>query len=381
VWREIGRQDKAIDMFRRALEVRPGFGEAYLAIADLKAVRFTADDIAAMRAERERSALLAPQRIHLDFALGKALEDAGEYEASFECYAEGNALRRAKIFHDPEIASIVLRQSKNAYTAEAFAARRAWGSERRDPIFIVGLPRSGSTLLEQILASHSQVEGTRELADMPAIAHEIARRTMVGNEDRYPEGVMSLDAVTLRGYADQYLERTQLNRPLGRPRFVDKMLGNHLHVGLIQLLFPNAAIIDARRHPLSCGLSCFRQYFGRSVSFTYDLGEFGRYYREYVGLMAHIDDVLPGRVHRAYYEQVVASPEQEVRRLLDYCGLPFEEACLRFYDTRRVVHTLSSEQVRRPIYSDSVDQWRHYEPWLGPLKAELGDLIDRYPSA
>ena len=381
VWRELGQQDKAVAAFRQALTVRPGYGEAYLAIADLKAVRFTSADIATMREHHARSALLSPQRSHLEFALGKALEDAGEYEESLQHYAQGNALRRAKVVHDPDVTSAVVQRSKEFYTPELFAARSGWGSDRDDPIFIVGLPRSGSTLLEQILATHSAVEGTRELPHLPAIAHQLTVRTMVGESFTYPAGIETLARPELEAMAVSYLELAQVNRPLGKARFVDKMLGNHLHVGLIHLLFPRAAIIDARRHPLGCGFSCFRQFFGRSVTFTYDLGEFGRYYRDYADLMDHMDGVLPGRVHRAHYEHVVASPEAEVRRLLEYCGLPFEQACLRFYDNRRVVHTISSEQVRRPIYVDSVDQWRHYEPWLGALKAELGDLIERYPAA
>jgi hypothetical protein len=343
-------------------------------------VRFTESDRLAMEQQLARSAPLGTNRISLEFAYGKALEDAGQYAGSFEHYAHGNALRRSAIVHDPQAMSDDLRRSRAQYTPEFFAAREGWGSERADPIFIVGLPRSGSTLLEQILASHSRVEGTRELPDVPGIAHELVRRANPAGGSNYPQALAALDRHDFESLAAQYLLQTNVHRPLGRPRFVDKMLGNFNHVGLIHLMFPRATIIDARRHPMACGFSCFKQFFPRGLTFTYDQEEFGRFYREYAELMAHMDAVLPGRVYRVHYERLVTEPEQEVRRLLEHCGLPFEAGCLQFHANRRVVTTISSEQVRRPINSDAIDQWRQFEPWLGELKEALGDLVERYPA-
>ena len=375
--REVGEQTLAIDAFRRSLAARPGFGEAYWALANLKTFRFTAGDATAMQDQLAR-ATSGSSRIHLEFALGKALEDAEHFSASFEHYAQGATLQRATMAYDPEATTEYVRRSKITYAGEFFAYRSSWGDERRDPIFVVGLPRSGSTLLEQILASHSQVEGTRELPDVPAIVMELAARANSGAL-AYPEVVAALGKEEIEALAARYLAATDIRRPRRLPHFVDKMLGNFSHLGLIQLMFPNAAIIDARRHPLACGFSCYKQLFAQGMNYSYELGELGRYYRDYVDIVEHMDAVVPGRVHRVYYEQLVADPEREVRRLLDYCGLPFEAECLRFYDNRRAVQTISSEQVRRPIYSDAVDHWRHYEPWLGPLKDSLGDLVERYP--
>ena len=377
--REVGQQAQAIEMYRQALVVRPESGRAYSSLANLKTFRFSDDDRAAMQERLARSAPRSADRTHLEFALGKALEDEGQFVASFEHYSRGNALHRATIGHDPDAATAQVLRAKSVYTASFFADRSGWGGGRADPIFIVGMPRSGSTLLEQMLASHPQVEGTRELTDIPALALELTLRPNVNERAGIPEAVAALDRQEIDALAARYLLRTQVYRPLDKPRFVDKMLGNFSHIGLIHLMFPRAAIIDARRHPLGCGFSCYKQLFARGVNFSYDLEELGRYYRDYVGLMEHFDAVLPGRVYRVHYERVVDDPEGELRKLLDYCGLPFEAQCLQFYENPRVVQTISSEQVRRPIYGDSVDQWRHYEPWLGPLKAALGDLVGRYP--
>ena len=377
--REVGQQARAIEMYRRALVVRPGAGRAYSSLANLKTFRFSDADRAAMQEQLARSAPRSADRTHLEFALGKALEDEGQFAASFEHYSRGNALHRATIGHDPDAATAQVLRAKTVYTASFFADRSGWGSGRADPIFIVGMPRSGSTLLEQMLASHPQVEGTRELTDIPALALELTLRPNENERAEIPEAVAALDRRQIEALAARYLSRTQMYRPVGRPRFVDKMLGNFSHIGLIHLMFPRAAIIDARRHPLGCGFSCYKQLFARGVNFSYDLEELGRYYRDYVGLMEHFDAALPGRVYRVHYERLVDDPEGELRRLLDYCGLPFAQQCLQFYENPRVVQTISSEQVRRPIYGDSVDQWRHYEPWLTPLKAALGDLVERYP--
>jgi predicted Zn-dependent protease len=380
VMREVGQQARAIEMYRRALAVRPASGPAYSSLANLKTFRFSGADLAAMREQLAHSAPQGPDRIHLEFALGKALEDEGEFAASFEHYARGNALQRATLSYDPEAATADVERAKATYTAAFFAARSDWGSERRDPIFIVGMPRSGSTLLEQILASHSQAEGTRELTDLPALVLELMAGGNGAARSAYPQTVAALDREGIEAFAARYLSRTEAHRTRGTPRFVDKMLANFGHVGFIHLMFPHAAIIDARRHPLGCGFSCYKQLFARGLNYSYELRELGRYYRDYAELMAHFDAVLPGRVHRVYYERLVADPETEVRKLLAYCGLAFEQQCLQFYENPRIVQTISSEQVRRPIYTDSVDQWRHYEAWLGPLREAVGDLVDRYPT-
>jgi tetratricopeptide (TPR) repeat protein len=377
--REVGQQAQAIEMYRRALVLRPGSGRAYSSLANLKTFRFSDADRAAMEEARARSGPRSVDRTHLEFALGKALEDEGLFAASFEHYSRGNALYRATIGYDPDAATAKVLRAAAVYTAGFFSDRPGCGVGRADPIFIVGMPRSGSTLLEQMLASHPQVEGTRELTDIPALALQLTLRASTNQRAEIPDAVAALDRQEVDALAERYLSRTQVYRPLGAPRFVDKMLGNFIHIGLMHLMFPRAAIIDARRHPLGCGFSCYKQLFARSVNFSYDLEELGRYYRDYVGLMEHFDAVLPGRVYRVHYERVVDDPEGELRKLLDYCGLPFEQQCLQFYENPRVVQTISSEQVRRPIYGDSVDQWRHYEPWLTPLKAALGDLVERYP--
>jgi predicted Zn-dependent protease len=376
--REVGQQSRAIQMYRRALAVRPDSGRAYSSLANLKTFRFDAADLKSMQERLAESTVVGIDRTHLEFALGKALEDDGQFEASFVHYARGTARYRATIGYDPNAVTRIVQRSISIFTDRFFADRSGWGSGRADPIFIVGLPRSGSTLLEQILASHSQVEGTGELPDIPSIGRELISRPNPGGGQAYPEPVAVLDRDEIDALAARYLSQTQMHRPLGKPHFVDKMLSNFVHIGLIHLMFPNAAIIDMRRHPLGCGFSCYKQIFARGLGFTYDLSEIGRYYRDYALLMEHFDAVLPKRVHRVHYEQLVADPEGEIRRVLDYCRLPFENGCVRFYDNRRVVQTISSEQVRRPIYSEGVDQWRHYEPWLGPLKDALGELVERY---
>jgi tetratricopeptide (TPR) repeat protein len=377
--REAGQQARAIEMYRRAIELRPQYGHPYSSLANLKTFRFTSTDVTAMQEQLAGSSLRSADRTHFEFALGKALEDEGQFAASFEHYARGNSLQRAVVGHDADATAADVRRAKALFTPGFFADRSGWGSSSAEPIFIVGLPRSGSTLLEQMLASHSQVEGTRELMYVPALALETQSRPNQTGPHTYPESLATLGRQDYAALAARYLSRTQVHRPLARPRFVDKMLANFCHIGLIHLMFPGAAIIDARRHPLGCGFSCYKQQFARGFGFTYDLADMGRYYRDYADLLEHFDTVLPGRVHRVHYEQLVANPEGELRKLLDYCGLPFEAQCLQFHENRRVVQTISSEQVRRPIYTESVHHWRNYEPWLGPMQAALGDLADRYP--
>jgi tetratricopeptide (TPR) repeat protein len=376
----VGRQDDAIAAYRKAIDLKPDLGEAWWSLANLKTVRFSDADIATMVAQVGREHITDEDRFHLQFALGKALEDAGDYGASFEQYRLGNALRRQSLDYDADETSGYLARSRALFTKGFFAERAGFGAPAPDPVFILGLPRAGSTLIEQILASHSAIEGTMELPDLPAIAKRLGGRVRRDEPSAYPDMLAGLDAQAARALGEEYLARAAPQRKLGRPLFIDKMPNNFAHVGLIQLILPNAKIIDARRHPIGCCFSGFKQHFARGQGFTYDLTDLGRYYSDYVALMHHFDAVLPGRVHRVIYESMVADPETEVRRLLDYCGLPFEEGCLRFYENDRAVRTASSEQVRRPIFTDGVDQWRKFEPWLGALKEALGSTLDAYPA-
>lgn len=377
----VGRQAEAIEAYRRCVALAPQFGEAWWSLANLKTVTFGEADVAAMAGQLTRADLTDEDRFHLEFALGKAREDAGAFEASFGHYARGNALRRQGLDYEADETSDQVRRAKALLTAPFLAARAGQGHGAPDPIFIVGLPRSGSTLVEQILASHSQVEGTQELPDIIALARRLGGKAKRASESRYPEALAELAPAELAALGEAYLAGAAVHRKLGRPFFIDKMPNNWAHVGLIHLALPNAKIIDARRHPLGCGFSGFKQHFARGQGFTYDLKDIGRYYADYVDLMAHVDAVLPGRVHRVIYEQMVADPEAETRALLAHCGLPFEDACLRFYENDRAVRTASSEQVRRPIFTDAADHWRNYEPWLGELKAALGPVLETYPQA
>jgi predicted Zn-dependent protease len=374
-----GRTDDSVAAYRRALGMEPTLGEAWWSLANLKTFRFSEADMSALRSALARADLADEDRLHFEFALAKALEDAACWAESFEHYARGNALRRQWHPYSADDNSRFVRRSQELFTPEFFAARSAAGAAAPDPIFILGLPRSGSTLIEQILASHSMVEGTMELPDIPWVARDLAAGDAPGAEGRFFAAVAALTEAELQELGERYLARTRRVRRTGAPFFIDKMPNNCLYVGLIQLMLPNARIIDARRHPLGCCLSCFKQHFARGQSFTYDLGDLGRYYRDYVGLMAHFDAVLPGRVHRVFYEAMIEDTEAQVRRLLGYCRLPFEEQCLRFYENQRAVRTASSEQVRRPIFREALEHWRHYEPWLGPLESALGPLLAAYP--
>jgi tetratricopeptide (TPR) repeat protein len=374
-----GRQDECVSTYRRAIELAPNLGEAYWSLANLKTFRFSAADVATMQEQLRRDSLSDEDRFHFHFSLGKAFEDAGDYARSFEHYEQGNKLRRALIHYNADENAQHVQRSKRLLTAAFFAEREGWGSAAPDPIFIVGLPRAGSTLLEQILSSHPLVEGTMELPDIIDLARSVAGRRLRGPESKYPEALADVTAQAARELGEQYLANTRIQRKSGAPFFIDKMPNNFAHIGLIQLILPNAKIIDARRHPLGCCFSAFKQHFARGQHFTYGLEEIGRYYHDYVELMAHFDAVLPGRVHRVIYESMVDDTEAQVRRLLEYCGLPFDERCLRFYENDRAVRTASSEQVRQPIYRQAVDHWNHYEPWLDPLKGALGPVLQLYP--
>lgn len=374
-----GREADSIAAYKNSIELQPSLGEAYWSLANLKTVRFVPAQLDAMRTQLARGDLSDDDRLHLHFAMGKALEDSGEYAASFEHYAQGNRIRRAGVRYSADEMSEHVRRCKALFTAEFFAGRAGYGTQARDPIFVVGLPRAGSTLLEQILASHSQVEGTMELPDVPGIARSFIRAADRG-ASKYPQALAHLSAAESRALGEQYLQQTRIQRKTAAPFFIDKMPNNFAHIGLIHLMLPNARIIDARRHPLGCCFSGFKQHFARGQHFTYSLEEIGRYYSDYVELMAHFEEVLPGRVHRVLYESLIEDTEAEVRRLLEYCGLPFEGECLRFYANERAVRTASSQQVRQPIYREGMDHWRHFEPWLGPLKNALGPVLERYPA-
>jgi predicted Zn-dependent protease len=372
--RTAGRTADAIIAYRRAIAIEPKLGEAYWSLANLKTFRFTAAEVGTLRDVLGRADLGDEDRLHVEFALGKALEDESSYEESFSHYARGNEIRRASHHHGAADNTAYVQNTKTVCTQDFFAARAAAGVAASDPIFIVGLPRAGSTLLEQVLASHSLVEGTMELPQLPQIV-----RGLGGRHQDLPQAIAALTQEQLRAFGERYLETTRVLRKSSAPFFIDKMPNNWLYVALIHLILPNARIIDARRHPLGCCFSCFKQHFARGQNFTYGLEDLGRYYHDYVELMAHFDAVLPGRIHRVFYETVIEDTEPEVRRLLAYCGLPFEADCLRFYENERAVRTASSEQVRQPIFREGLDHWRHYEPWLDPLKSALGDVLASYP--
>jgi len=371
----LGRQQEAVESYRRAAGIRPDYGDAYWSLANLKTYRFTDEELAAMRAAEAAPRTALADRFHLCFALGKALEDRGEYAQSFAYYERGNALKKSECRYRPEFIERNTELQKAVCTEELFAARRGWGAASDAPIFIVGLPRAGSTLIEQILASHSRVEGTMELSDIPRLAQSLQGRESGRDRPRYPGVLAELPAEDFRRFGERYLTDTQLYRT-GKPRFIDKMPNNFRHLGLIHLILPNARIIDARRSAMACCFSNFKQLFASGQQFTYSFEDIARYYRTYVELMAHWDRVLPGRVLRVQHEALVADFEREVRRILEFCGLDFEPGCLEFHKTSRRVHTASSEQVRRPINTEGLEQWRHFEPWLGPLAAALGDLAE-----
>ena len=368
----VGRLDEGIAAYRRAIALLPGLGEAWWSLANLKTVRFEEADIARMERLLERRSVAEEDRLHLEFALGKALEDRGDAEGAFRRYVAGNALRRRSLPYDASRTTRIVDSMITIVTPELFANADAVGDPAPDPIFIVGMPRAGSTLVEQILSSHSQVEGTTELPDLPTLAHRVTD---------YPAGLAALSPDERRGMGATYLARAKVQRRTERPFFIDKLPNNWLQVALIRLILPHATIIDARRHPLACGFSNFKQHFARGQGFSYSLADMGAYYRHYVRLMAHFDMVQPGRVHRVIYERMVGDTEAEVRALLQACGLPFEPACLAFHETARAVRTPSSEQVRRPIFSEGLEAWRPFAPWLGELEAALGPVLGAYPDA
>jgi len=371
----LGRQQEAVDSYRAAYRCRASFGDAYWSLANLKTYRFTDEEVSSMREQECAPGISTEDRYHLCFALGKALEDLGNFQESFDCYERGNALKKAEIRFRIEPIERNAALQADICTRQLFETRGGQGCASPAPIFIVGLPRAGSTLLEQILASHSPVEGTMELPDILRYVGELQGREPDPRNPRYPAILGELSAPQLARYGERYLADTLIYRT-GKPRFIDKMPNNFRHIGLIHLILPNAKIIDARREAMACCFSNFKQLFASGQEFTYSIEDIARYYRSYVELMRHWDDVLPGTILRVQHEDLVQDLEGNVRRVLDFCGLDFEPGCLTFYKTERSVRTASSEQVRQPIYTEGIDQWRNFEPWLGELKRALGNLAD-----
>ena len=377
----LGRLDDAIGAYRQAYGLRGDFGDAYWSLANLKTYRFTPAEIAAMKAGEAHPGTMADDRIHLCFALGKAFEDGGDYAQSFHYYERGNQLKQGILGYRSEAVRHEVNQQIQHCSEALFSDKVDAGCASSDPIFIVGLPRAGSTLLEQILASHSQVEGTTELPDIMAISSRLNGKQAQDDADRYPANLIDIPVDELTRLGQGYIESTRVHRREGKARFIDKMPNNFRHIGLIHLILPNARIIDARRDPMDCGFSVFKQLFAQGQDFSYDLDHIGRYYCDYVRLMEHWDDTLPGRVLRVQHEDVLEDLEDQIRRMLDYCGLPFEQSCVEFHRTERAVRTPSSEQVRRPINRDGTDVWKNFDPWLDPLKQALSGLSEQTPAA
>ena len=367
-----GRTEDAIASYQAAARVSPGHGDAWYGLANLKTYRFTDEELAAMEAAAASPELDHTSRIHIAFALGKAREDRKDYDQAFEAYARGNALKHQTVRYTTEQMQAELGAQKTHCTPALFEKQSGKGCPAPDPIFIVGLPRAGSTLIEQILASHPDVDGTLELPNILSLAHRLRGRSQITDRDRYPRILHELSADDLTALGEDYIENTRIHRQ-GAPFFTDKMPNNFRHIGLIHLILPNAKIIDARRNPMDCCWSGFKQLFAEGQEFTYSLEDIGHYYRAYVDMMDHWDAALPpGRILRVQHEDVLDDLDGQVRRLLDHCGLPFDARCVNFHETERAVRTASSEQVRRPINKAGLEQWRPYEAHLDPLKTALG---------
>lgn len=375
--RAVGQREACVVAYRQAIERQPDSGAAYWSLANLKNQRLQGTDIAEMQRQLQRPDLPATERAPMQFALAKALEDQGQLEAAFSLYHQANTALRKRIEYDPRTLSSGVARNKQVYTPEFLRSRAGAGCRSNAPIFVLGRPRSGSTLVEQILSSHSAIEGTSELPYIASMAERMADRVGPAYDSRHLLALQSLPDDALAALGDHYLRQTQAHRHTDRPHFIDKKPVNFLHIGLIHLILPEARIIDVRRHPAACTWSIFKSYSNKG---RLRLNELALYYRDYLALMAHFDAVLPGRIYRVHYEQLVAQPEIEVRRLLDHLGLPFEAQCLRFHETQRTLLTPSSEQVRRPITTEAVDHWRQFEPWLGELIDGLGSALTAYPA-
>ncbi len=369
----IGNVDEAIEAYRKSYNARNDYGDAYWSLANLKTYRFTPDEVLLMDEKESSTSTIITDRIHLNFALGKYYEDSKLFDKSFVHYERGNELQQSQQHYKKEHMTDVLNLQIEYCNSALFESKKEFGHDAADPIFIVGLPRAGSTLLEQILASHSKVEGTLELPNIPALAYKLAGRKTVNETPDYPKNLSTLSAETLEKFGKDYLDETRIHRTK-LPHFIDKMPNNFRHIALIHLILPNAKIIDARRNPMACCFSGFKQLFASGQQFSYGLEEIGTYYKDYVEVMNHWDKVLPGKILRVQYEDVVSNLENEVTRILEYCNLPFEDNCINFHKTERNVRTPSSEQVRQPIYKSGLEQWKNYEPWLDPLKKSLGNI-------
>jgi len=372
----IGRQQDSIEAYRQSLALNPAQGAAWWSLANLKTVKFDGEDVVAME-DGLAAARDDESRIQLHFALGKGLGDQGRFAESFDHYAVGNRLRRVQFAFDKTRLSQDVSKAETVFTPRYFAERAGAGAQARDPIFIISMHRAGSTLIEQILSSHPMVEGTEELFDIQNLAGRIAGSK--GQGDSWLDDIDHLSLNELGALGENYLKSTRMRRSSDRPYFTDKMPGNWIFAGLIRSVLPNAKIIDVRRHPMGCCFANFTQYYAAGLHYSYDLEELGSYYRDYVRMMAHFDAVAAGTIYRVFHEMLVQDFEPEVRRLLDYLGLPFDRACLHFHETDRPIHTPSSEQVRQPIYRDGIEFWRNYEPWLQPLKTALGSVLESYP--
>lgn len=377
VLKAVGKQEESIAAYRAAIALRPDAGEAYWSLANLKTFRFTAEEVEAMRAQAGREDLAPSTSVHFCFALGKASEDAKDYDAAWHWYHTGNQRQRPLVSHDPLVLEDRYDSIISTFSADFLRSREGQGFEAADPIFIVGLHRSGSTLIEQILASHSQVEGTAELPDLAQIAASVGRYRP--DNLAFPEATRDLRPKDWRAYGKQYIEETRRHRHTGKPRFTDKMPNNFPFAGFVHLILPNARIIDARRHPLDSLLGNYKQLYGGGPDYSYDMEELADYYRQYHRMMQHWHEVLPGKILTVHYEDTVLDLESQVRRILEHCGLPFEESCLHFYRNERAVKTASSEQVRRPIYTEALGVWRRYERHLDFWKTELADILDALP--
>mgnify|MGYP000600764094 CR=1 FL=1 len=373
-----GQTEDAIDSYRRAIKKYAAHGEAYYSLANLKLFSFSDEEIQAMEAQESNLGISHQSRIYLNFALGKAYEDKGLFDKAFMFYERGNAFKKSQSRYKASDLTAEFKAQTEVFDDAFIASHANTGFTSPDPIFIVGLPRSGSTLLEQILASHSQVDGTMELPNMLALAQKLRRGERMSAVNHYPGILKELPAEQFLEFGEKFIDETRVHRG-SAPFFIDKMPNNFRHVGLIKLMLPNAKIIDARRHPMGSCFSGFKQLFAEGQEFTYGLEEVGTYYRDYVELMDHWDKVLPGQVLRVQYEEVVADLDTQVRRILDYCGLEFEESCINFHETDRSVRTPSSEQVRQPIYQSGIEQWKNFESNLDPLKQALGPILERYP--
>jgi tetratricopeptide (TPR) repeat protein len=377
ILKTLGDQEGSLKAYRAAIAAKPDFGEVYWSMANLKIFNFEEDEVAAMENQLEQEDLTESSDIHFRFALGKACEDKNDYDRAWHYYHSGNQKQRMQVSHDA--AEMQTRQNEiiEVFSREFLEEHAGQGCEAPDPILIVGLPRSGSTLVEQILASHSQVEGTSELPNLGRIANSVGRYRM--DKIQFPQSARELRKRDWRAYGKQYIDETQRQRELGRPFFTDKMPNNYPLVGFLHLILPNAKVINTRRHPYDSVLGAYKQLFGRGQNFTYDMYDLADYYNQYHKTVSHWHDVLPGKVLDVHYEETVLAFEHQVRRILEHCGLPFEEQCLRYWETDRAVRTASSEQVRQPIYTGALGNWRRYDQHIGLWKEQLGQIVEELP--